>query len=81
MGKIVTIVWREGDGHTQGQYFMFKDEDAAVVEKALFEAEKREAAGAHFTVNNKEYWLRTDKYLYWTSHEENKPLYESKEPF
>lgn len=54
-------------GVNEGRYDQtFDEEKATIVERALFDAESKGALAAHFTLGDEEYWLRTDKYLYWT---------------
>ena len=62
----VDVVYKLHNNERQGEVMTFYGEDAVVVANALFDAEARGALGTHFQIGDQQYWLRTDKYLYWT---------------
>lgn len=44
----------------------FDDEAAEIAYKAIFDAEAKMAIETRFEIDGREYWLRTDKYLFWS---------------
>lgn len=67
--KRLIIVYK-AQGPTSGSAMTFIGDAATIVQNALSAAEDKGALSAHFTIEDEEYRLRTDKYLYWVVSDE-----------
>lgn len=68
MNKLLQIVYEENVEHG---WLSFTGEDAELLEKKLLAAEAQSTLAIVFTDRQKvTYYIRTDKYLYWTIREQ-----------